>query len=366
MYSTNTTFSFKNILLFIFFGLSIIMPLGLYMLTMGPTRMIADKAVIAHWSKAHENNIQKIAIIVFGIAVLLLTIILMRYFNKSNPFTKKIIVVISCLCLSSALYVFTFKPELLIRDNPSGDSFEKNNGIEFCFGSYPDQAKMEQLKSEDYTAIVSLLHPLVIPAEPVLMKKEIDNAQKTNIKLISIPMLPWIIENDSAIIKIKQLAKNTKGKYYVHCYLGKDRANVFKAIVEKENSIVSIKNPLGARNIDTIKQFERGKIYKLNNDKYFTPYPTDEEFISFILNGKIKTVVSLMDVKNAEQKKFITREQKMMKLYNMNFKNYSIKLSMKQLSDSINRLPKPLIIHQFSTQSKEAEKFINELKATIK
>lgn len=359
-------FSFKNISLFIFFGLSIGLPLGIFTLTIGPNRMISDKAILENWSENHENWIQKIAIFTFCILVFLISFFLIQFFNKWNSKIQKLILGFCLTSLLTSFYVFSFKPEMLITNRSGEESFEKNDNIEFYFGSYPDSDKMQELKSQNYTAIISLLHKLVIPAEPILMKKEAENANKNGMKLISIPMLPWIIENDSAIIKIKQLAKNAKGKYYVHCYLGKDRVNVFRSIVEKENKLIQIKNKISARNIDTISNFERGKIYKINNDIYFTPFPTDEEFFSFVFNGKIKTVVSLMNPMISGEKPFIIREDKIMKQYNMNFANYPIKYSetnkIKSLINDLKKLPKPILIHQFSTQSIDAKSFITNFK----
>lgn len=356
--------SFKKILLFLFLGLSIVFPLGLFMLTIGPTRIISDKAYAENWTDNQENTIQKIIILVFLFLVLFLTIYLFNYFYKSNH--RKLIVAFSFISLLSATYIFAFKPELLINNNAIYQIFKNNNAAEFYFGSYPNTHKIQQLKSENYTAIISLLHPMVIPAEPILMEKEVLNTKKERLKLISIPMLPWIIGNDSALVKIKQLAKNANGKYYVHCYLGKDRVNVFRSILEKENKFIKIKSDFTRRNIDTITQFERGKIYKLNHTIYFTPYPTDEEFFSFILNGKIKTVISLMNIKNTDEKPFIDKEQNIMNQYNMYFKNIPIHYSevdkIAVLIDSINKLPKPILIHHFSTESVEAKKFIENFK----
>ena len=359
-------FSFKNISLFIFFGLCIGLPLGIYTLTIGPNRMISDKAIAENWDKNYENWIQKIAIFTFCILVFLISFFLVKFFNKWNSKNQKLVLVFCLISLLISFYIFSFKPEMLITNRSSEESFEKNDNIEFYFGSYPDNDKIQELKSQNYTAIISLLHKLVIPAEPILMKKEAENAKKNGLKLISIPMLPWIIENDSAIVKIKQLAKNAKGKYYVHCYLGKDRVNVFRSIIEKENKLIQIKNKISSRNIDTISNFERGKIYKLNNEIYFTPFPTDEEFFSFVFNGKIKTVVSLMNPIISGEKPFVIREKKIMKQYNMNFKNFPIKYSetdkIKSLINDLKKLPKPILIHQFSTQSIDAERFIENFK----
>lgn len=356
--------SFKSCLLFIVIGLSLAFPLGLFMLTIGPTRIISDKAHAENWSENQENTIQKIIILAFVFLVLFLTISLFKYFYKSNH--KKLILAFSFILLLSATYIFAFEPEFLINNTEIKETFEKSNTVEFYFGSYPDVDKIQQLKSENYTAIISLLHPMVIPAEPILMEKEIINTKKEGLKLISIPMLPWIIGNDSSLIKIKELAKNAKGKYYVHCYLGKDRVNVFRTILEKENKFIKIISDFTRRNIDTVKQFERGRIYKLNNTTYFTPYPTDEEFFSFVLNGKVKTVISLMNIKNPDEKPFIDKEQNIMNKYNMYFKNIPINCSeinkIKILIDSISKLPKPILIHNFSTESVEAKNFIENFK----
>ncbi|MEO8234374.1 MAG: hypothetical protein ABI549_03075 [Flavobacterium sp.] len=353
----------KNSSYFLFFGLSLALPMGIYTLTSGPSRIIANKAHNNHWSENSENFVQKIIIVVFCVLIFIASLYLTRYFIilKSN-IKKYIIFGICATSLLTALYIFTFKPEILIVKSTEKVIIEKNTAIEFHFGSYPDEDKMANLVAEKYTAIISLLHPLVIPAEPVLMEKELKSAKKLRLKIISIPMLPWIIGNDSAVSQIKKLAHNAKGKYYVHCYLGKDRVNVFRNIIEKENKNIKINSHFTTRNLDTISRFERGNIYKLDEDCYLTPYPTDEEFFSFILNGKIKSVVSLLHSNKAENKNRRINEEKIMTLYNQSYYNIPIlesdsDLKIKEAVAYIKKLPKPIIIHEYSSESIISNRF---------
>lgn len=354
--------SLKSVVIFCFLGLGLAFPLGLLMLTVGPTRMIAQKAAAENWCEANENLIQKIVVALFVVAIVLLTFFIFRKFNASkNSSAKNGMLVFIGIALLVSLYIFSFKPELLINSNANTIEINKSATAEFHFGPYPDQEKIEALKAQNYTAIISLLSKLVIPAEPILMQKEAENAAKTGIQLIAIPMLPWIDENTNSVLQIKELAHHLKGKYYVHCYLGKDRANVFKNIIENENNTLKIKTELGSNNIDTLKSFERGKIIKLQKHIYFTPYPTDDEFFGFILNGKIENVVCLMDPKINQE--LIQKEQKIMTQYNQDFEYIALAESdsdkkIRTVIDSILKLKQPILINSYSTKSVVSERFI--------
>ena len=365
--TTNSTL--KNTIVFCFFGLSLVFPLGLLMLTVGPSRMLAEKAAKENWSDSNESIVQKIAIVIFLAAVLFITIYISRFFYKSRNNTSKVVMLFfSGIALMISLYIFSFRPELLVNSNFDKNNFNKSENTEFHFGPFPDAEKIKELKSQNYTAIISLLNKIVIPAEPILMQEEITNTSDIGIKLISIPMLPWIDGNDTSLIKIKNIAHNLKGKYYVHCYLGKDRVNVFRNIIQNENSKLKIKSELGTHNIDTLKSFERGKIVKLQQHIYFTPYPTDDEFFGFILNGKMKNVVCIMDPKTDDI--LIEKEKKIMKQYNQKFLFIPVSDSnsdkeIQSIIDSILKLKQPILINSFSTTSVISERFIKTFNSTI-
>lgn len=352
----------KHFFYFLFVGSSVGFPLGLLMLTNGPSRYIANLAKSRNWSLSIENSIQKIVILLFLVLVGIVSYHITKFLVK-NKNKRKGIITILILLLFCSIYIFSFRPELLISVNKdTAENIETQINTEFHFGSYPDEEKMIQLKKENFT-IVSLLSPLVVPAEPLLIKKEEELANKIGIKIISIPMLPWITDNDAAITKIKKLAHTANGKYYVHCYLGKDRANVFKNIIQSENNSAQIKGNVNNRNIGTHKSFERGKIIKLNNRSYITPFPTDEEFFSYVLNGSFKTVVCILPSNN-ETRTIIEKEKKTLLLYNINYAYLPIKNDKKNIGiviDSLKKLPKPVLIHAYNDDSVETKILISTL-----
>jgi protein tyrosine phosphatase (PTP) superfamily phosphohydrolase (DUF442 family) len=356
-------FTIPNTMLFMYTGLSLVFPLGLLTLTVGPVRMVSNIAKERHWTQEHESSIEKIVLVFFFIFIVLLSYgVTHKLARSKNHQLKMSILGIFGVVLLISVYIFSFKPELLINDDAATSRIDNNGQAEFHFGGYPDEAKMEELKKEHYTAVISLLHSMVIPAEPILMEKEKENAEQAGMKLISIPMLPWIVKNDSSVAKIKEIARTYKGKYYVHCYLGKDRANVFKNIIEKENKNIQSSSELGIRDLKTQKAFERGKIFTLEQEVYYTPYPTDEEFFGFILNGKVATVVNIMDPKVKEEKMRIDLEAKIMKEYNQPFFNLPLTEAttdeqVRGLVLTIQKLKKPLVIHSYFSDSEHAKKF---------
>lgn len=356
MQDSNNKKRIHSILLFLFVGAAITFPLGLFMLTKGPTRYLASIAKNNAWSASAENSLQKILIVVFLIFCSVLAYICtQRLQQMANLKSKNLWILFLSFCLGYSCYVFAFQPELLISKETENDNV-RTATTTFYFGSYPDEEKLEQLHKEHYTAVVSLLHEMVVPAEPILQQKEATLAKKIGIKVISIPMLPWIVDNDSAIVKIKQLAKNGKGKYYVHCYLGRDRASLFKNILQTENKKAIIAGKLDCKSIHAIHSFERGKIDKIKPDVFLTPYPTNEEFFSYIFNGQIKTIVNLLPLQNIEEKELLAKEEKWCMQYNTGFIHIPNAISerkMRLLIPKIEQLPKPLVIHSFHSDAPE-------------
>jgi len=119
---------------------------------------------------------------------------------------------------------------------PEVMEFKLENTIEemghFTFGPFPTEERLIQLKNEGCSAVISLVHPAVIPFESQLLAEEKNNCQKVGIPLIHLPMLPWISENESALDSIARLACSGREKCHVHYYPGKDRVSVMKRMVE--------------------------------------------------------------------------------------------------------------------------------------
>jgi len=236
---------------------------------------------------------------------------------------------------------------------------------QFTIGPYPTEAKIAQLKSEGYTGIISLLHPAVVPFEPRLLGEEENATKKFGIELVKAPMLPWIGDNSTSLAIIEKLVKASKGKYYIHCYLGKDRVNVVKNLIAKTSGDASaIESELGAthRTFEKMKIFERGELFKLAEDIYMTPYPTDEEFLSFFLAGRVKTVVNILDGTNAENRTWTNKERSELQKTAIGFRHYSLRENAReqeisQAIDSILTLPKPVVIHRWNNHSSDATFF---------
>lgn len=274
---------------------------------------------------------------------------------------KKIIVttLVFLLPLSSsayALYLF-MNPDIVNKDTTKTEVTEK-----FTTGPYPTEEKIKELKDEGFTDVISLLHPAVVPFEPELLSREEILLQKYNMQLIKAPMLPWIADNSASLKIIEDVVKNGKGKYYVHCYLGKDRVNVVKNLIVRLSGSVKNENEESSRTFEQMKHFERGDLFKIDSAVYMSPYPTDEEMLAFFLAGHIKTVVNLMDSTNEENKNWLEKEKTALETNGIVFRNFAINEKsmaneIESVVDSVLLLSKPMVVHHWNTTCPESKLF---------
>ena len=357
------SFSFKNISMLLLFWFMIGYVLGTGLL-IGPVRWIVDFSKGQSWTQSTEDIIIKIVIVLLVILSFVISLLTTRSFLRSDSILKKIILFLIPLLFSAGAVWLWMNPGLMQKDSNINEKIS-SNGSEFVFGSFPEEAKIRLLKERNFTAIISLMHEAVVPFEPKLMKEEKEFCKNVGIELINIPMLPWISENEEALRKLKELALNKHGKYYVHCYLGKDRVNIAKRVIETSNQKAAINSELKTRSIDDLEEFERGKIIKLENGVYFTPFPTDDEFMGYILNGSFKNVISLLDPLDAEDLKLIEKEKKFFETFKIQFENYPIRsknVNKKELKNEVEKIMKmdrPVLIHAFKTDSPGSEIFIS-------
>ncbi len=184
-------------------------------------------------------------------------------------------------------------------------------GLHFTFGPYPDEERLAELKHEGYTAVVSLLHPAVIPFEPRLLAQEKDAAARVGIELIQLPMLPWVSANTSALDRIRALALAGTGRYYVHCYLGRDRVMLVKRIVEQTGT-ARTESLTAAQELEGNQPFERGAVVHLDDRVHVIPFPTDEEFLGRLAGGQVAQVVSLLDPHDPDDHGWIEKERRLL------------------------------------------------------
>lgn len=356
--------SIKNIGLFAFIWLNIGVALGLAVLV-GPVRWAATYSRENNYSDSSENLLIKTIIIAFVAFSFIVSVVFVAQIVKAKGRILKIVAGAVCLALGSFALYKLLNPEKLATFAAQEKSVE---GKQFVFGPYPGEVELQKLKQEGHTTVISLLHPAVTPFEPMLLKEEEENCKKAGLKLISIPMLPWISENEEALKRIKQLAEHPEGKYYVHCYLGKDRVNLAKRLIATYNKSIKPETAGGSeRSLDHISKFERGDITKISDKIYFTPFPTDEEYTGYLIAGGVQQVVSLMDPTDPEQKTRIDAERSLLDTYHIPFKNISISSAkdekqLAKLKELLSTMPKPLVIHRFFSNTPDDVTILEALK----
>ncbi|MFA5804301.1 MAG: hypothetical protein WC879_06625 [Melioribacteraceae bacterium] len=355
--------SIKNISVFLLFWLMNGYALGTGLL-IDPVRWVVDFSRTQNGSQFTEDIIVKIVMVFLVILSFIISLFMTRSFLRSDSILKRIVLFLFPLIISAGAVWLWMNPSLMQKDNNISETIARN-GSEFVFGSFPEEAKIRLLKEKNFTAIISLMHEAVVPFESKLLEEEKESCKKVGMELINIPMLPWISENEEALKRLKDLTLNKPGKYYVHCYLGKDRVNIAKRVIETTNQKVAISSELKTRSIEDLEKFERGAIIKLEKDVYLTPFPTDDEFMGYILNGSFKNVISLLDPKNAEDLKLIAKEKNFFETFKIPFGNYPIRpnnINKKELNrevEKIMKMERPILIHSFKTNSPQTEIFIS-------
>jgi protein tyrosine phosphatase (PTP) superfamily phosphohydrolase (DUF442 family) len=330
---------------------------------MYPARWIINYIRLHHYSEKMESVAMVGCMLLLAVVSFVVAWRSASYLLQStNKFGNALIVAIPIIAASLALAAF-MNPKMM-----NAGSKQENFGKGFTIGAYPELDKMESLKSEGYTTIISLLHPAVVPFEPTLLEQEKENAAKAGIKLIHIPMLPWISDNQASIDSLKRFAASNKSKCYIHCYLGKDRVNVARRIIEQASGIAKVESSIPAsRKLDGIEKFERGPIIKLEEKVYLTPMPTEEEYLGYILAADFKQVVNLINTKDPEAQVRIEEEKKNLAALGIAYKVYDVNETttlgaMEKIAKEVKTFPKPMIIHPFFSDRIEARLFIEAYK----
>lgn len=328
---------------------------------MGPVRWVTNHARAAGWSYSAE----KLLVLAFIAALFFISLLLARLLYAKTAaaagWLKYALPGVPAALFFISLW-FWLNPKLMI-DTGMKTTAESSSWSEFVFGPYPEKDRLAALKAEGYTAVISLLSKAVVPFEPVLLSREEAAAKEAGIELIHIPMLPWVSDNDHVEAKLRELNKRGPGKYYVHCYLGKDRVNVFRRMLGAVAGPAAVKglDPASARTLKGVKKFERGEITELEAGVYFTPYPTDEEFFGYLLNGTVTSLVSLLDPANPENLRWIKKEEAIAAKYGLRLASYPWlaldEPAKRRAVREIRELKKPAVVHAFLSKAPECAEF---------
>ncbi|MHB0948547.1 MAG: protein-tyrosine phosphatase family protein [Gemmatimonadaceae bacterium] len=213
-----------------------------------------------------------------------------------------------------------------------------SGGPEFIFGAYPDYQKLQQLKREGITSVVSLQHPGVV-VELQGIRAEREAARQLGIHLIQAPMLPWISDNEASLALIRQIALKGHGRYYVHCGLGRDRVNVAKRLIEslqgesRVRSTADLKDALGFAN--RARPFERGVPQRLAPDVWVVPYLNASEFFGYILQGRAGHVILALDTTVAAQRAWLMQAERQMRSYMVPFEVFPVREAGREQLDAL-------------------------------
>ena len=361
--------SFKNIALFLIIWLMTGFSLGTITL-LGPVRWIVNFSKSVQFSQSIEDLLVKIIIGLFVLVSFYISLKIVKLAIYKFSAIGRAALYIMLLAIT-AMFVFLWMNPALIQFERGKVTEENYGNVKFVFGPYPTQEEFKKIKNENFTAVISLLHPAVVPFEPKLITDEERIAKQNNVELIEVPMLPWVSQNKDAIEEIKRIAETGKGKYYIHCYLGKDRVNVVRRVIQQYSSAEVETNDSLVRKLEDLGKFERGEFIKLDKDVYLTPFPTDDEFMGYVLNGYFRKVVSLLNPDNPQDTMWINREERICKNAMMPYELLPIKMKpyspekIFEITQKIKKMPRPLLIHAFLTKSPQTDIFVDAYKKNV-
>jgi hypothetical protein len=297
----------------------------------GPVRLITEGMGRAGWEQSSQDHVLIVVILLY----LAFSLILTRWivgvmFRARNRNTRWGIAAVLTLLAAGTAWEWSNPAKLLagIAGGGNGGTFNVAGGAEFIFGAYPDDAKLEALSREGVTSVISLQHPgVVIEREGISAER--DATKRLHLNFIQAPMLPWVSNNDESLEKLREIARTGKGKFYVHCGLGRDRVNVAKRVIEAEGKKIALSSDIKTATgfADRPDPFERGSLAHLDHEKWLIPYPNKFEMFGFVLGGQAGQVVSLLDPTDPEQAAWNAEMEKL-------FKEYAIRFTMRPLSAS--------------------------------
>ena len=337
------------------------------LLLLGPVRWIIN---FQREGGMAESTEKITVIILIGIlAVISFAIAFYSAKSLSNPDTSgsKRAALWSIPVMSSLCAVFVFFHPDWINTEKTGTVTTVNTS--FSTGPYPEIEKMYDLKSMGYTAVISLLHPAVVPFEPALLVKEKKNAAEAGLEFIHIPLLPWVSENENSIDSLRRLIKNAHGKYYIHCYLGVDRVAAATRIINQEGKAIINKDNEKKDSLILKKKFERGNVTELEKGVFIGPQLTKEEYFFVISN--FQQVVALRNFSEPDSKLVSEAEEKWLQPYKIPLKTFEVNektspAKMQEIVNAVRALPRPVFIHEFFTHDKEIVLFQELYKKSLK
>lgn len=325
------------------------------LLLVGPVRWITTYLRTGGYRQGTEDGVMIGVIVLFVLLSVLLALIVVRRMNRCETRRARLAYP-AALTMAAALCLYVWTNPAIMASAAGGVTgrVTTGGGAEFVFGPYPDRNKLEQLKKDDYTAVVSLQHPAVLPFEPPGIAEETRAAGEIGLTFIHAPMLPWISANDASLAKIRSLAREGAGRYYVHCGLGRDRANVVKRMLEREGVEVEAGDgfmtarTFAIRHAEGNKPMERGQVKLLGEDVVLIPFPNKHEMFGNMLSGQVAHALVLLDESDPQQAPWVAEARARFEEFHVAYSVEALQPRDEVHGQAIVRkaatLPKPLVI----------------------
>lgn len=324
------------------------------LLLVGPVRFITAELQARGWTDEQESWAMLGVIAVYVLASAALALWLFRRAASCRTRRMRLAIPIALTVAAVASLWAWMNPTVLATVAGGVAGEVKSGNAEFVFGPYPEPARLDELKKDGYAGVISLQHPAVLPFEPPGIAKEKAHAEKIGLPFIHAPMMPWVSANDESLEKIRQLARTARGRYYVHCGLGRDRANVVKRMLEREGAQVAASGgfleagSFRKRLTNGRGPFERGEIRELEHDVWLIPYPNKHELFGNMLSGQVKHVLMLLDPNNPTEKPWLDEGTRL-------FTEFAVPFSVDQLppydrnralmiARKVHELPRPVAV----------------------
>jgi len=324
------------------------------LLLVGPVRWITTYLRTGGYRQGTEDGVMIGVIVLFVLLSALLAWVVVKQMNRCSTRRARLSYPV-LLTVAAGFCLYAWTNPAIMASAAGGVSGQVTTGrAEFVFGPYPDRHRLQQLKDEGYTAVVSLQHPAVLPFEPPGIAEETRAAGEIGLTFIHAPMLPWISANEASLDRIRALAREGEGRYYVHCGLGRDRANVVKRMLEREGAAVAAgdgymsAHTFGMRFEEGNEPMERGRLRPLADDVFLIPYPNKHEMFGNMLSGQVAHVLLLLDEGDPRQQPWVAEARARFAEFDVPYTIEPLRphdsVHARELARKARSLPRPLVI----------------------
>ena len=321
----------------------------------GPVRWVVG-ALRAAGAERFENAAMIAVILAYVVASFLLARWLVGWMGRRTTLrTRAIVPVLATVAAGAALWGWS-NPAVYASVAGSTAMSEVSAGsAQFVFGPYPNRARLEELKTEGFAGVISLQHPSVVPFEPVSIAEEKTATRELGIEFVHAPMLPWISSNEESLAIVKHVAQTGRGRYYVHCGLGRDRTGVVQRMLQRmgKETQSARDRPEATTWAARIAQrdnnsMERGTLHELEKDVWLVPFPNKHEMYGHMLAGQNAHVLLLLHPEMEEHQPWIAQAQKVFQEYGVPYTLFPVRggesAQMQRAAAKARSLPRPLTI----------------------